>query len=213
VKIYFVRHAESKGNAGGEYDRSMSGSLSKNGHAQAQALVERLLNYDFDRILVSPLERTVNTILPYLKKTDRKAEIWPELVEARGRKDVDMDVPEEVRYGERVEILREARPHVTPRGDEAGNLLPPGDESYEEGQRRVTIAAKMLLEKHDMEDITFLVVGHACSGARFLEALMKIPLDGRFQHGNTGITFIEQKGNGDFIMRFQNRLSEEGVPG
>ena len=211
MKIYFVRHAQSVGNAGGEYDRSNASKLTDLGLQQAELLAERLMSYQFDDIIVSPLERTVRTILPYLKKTDRKAEVWPELVEARGRKDVEMEVPEVMRMGAPIGLPEEALPYLRIRDDEYGQNLAPGDENYQEGQRRVTVAGQKLLEKHDMEDITFLVVGHACSGARFLEALMKIPLDGRFQHSNTGMTLIEQKANGDFIMRFQNRLSEEGV--
>ena len=129
MKIYFVRHAQSVGNAGGEYDRTTASQLTELGRKQAEALAERLMGYGFDEILVSPLERTVRTILPYLKKTDRKAEVWPELVEARGRKDIEMEVPEVMRMGAPIELPEEALPYLVIREDEYGKHLAPGDEN------------------------------------------------------------------------------------
>ena len=87
MQLIFVRHGESVGNVGGELDSSHSSELTPTGCAQAQALVDRLLPMDFDWIVVSPLDRAMGTVLPYLERTGRTAEIWPELSEMAGRDD------------------------------------------------------------------------------------------------------------------------------
>ena len=208
MHIYFVRHAQSMGNMGGEYDMSFAGKLSDDGYRQAEHLAGRLENYQFDDIFVSPLERTVLTILPFLKKTGRIAEIWPGLVESRGNKKVYVDPPPHIRHGDPVELSEEARPCFKMRKDDDGTHLPPADETYWEGQRRAVRAGARILGLYDGTEKSVLVIGHACSGSRLLETLMKIPMDGRFSHRNTGISYIKQKENGDFVMPFSNRVSE-----
>lgn len=208
MKLCFVRHAESAGNASGQYNESFSGDLTEKGRQQALELVARLLPCRFDAVAVSPLERTVNTVLPYLERSGLRAEAWPELVEMRGRKDVDAEPPAEVRYGAPVEIPAAARGLVGLRPDPEGRLMPPPGESYQEGQRRARLAAARLLALYGGGEASVLLVGHACNGARVLEALMRIELDGRFQHHNVGITLMEQKANGDFIMRCMSRVPD-----
>ena len=209
MKLYFVRHGQSFGNVDGEYDQSLAGALTELGERQAAELAPRLAPFSFDAIITSPLERTVRTILPYLKETSQTAEAWPELVECRGRKDVDDPAPSEVRHGEPVALPEGAEPAVRLRTDEpAGTHMPPPGEIYAEGCRRARLAAERIVETWGGTDATVLLVGHACNGARVLESLLGIALDGRFQHHNTGMTFIEQKQDGDFIMRFMNRIPD-----
>lgn len=206
MKILFIRHAQCYGNLEGEYDTSYRTKLTPLGHKQAEALAEQLMKFDFNVILTSPAERAMYTLLPYLKLTGRKAEIWPEFVEMRGRKDIETPLPPEMRYNGNVEIPPDVSEFFTLRTDREGVLLPPSDESYEEGQRRATLAAQRLVQLYNNTDTFVLLVAHACNGARVLEALMKIPLDGRFQHTNTGATLMRQKPNGDFITMFVNRI-------
>jgi len=213
VKLYFVRHGESVGNVGGDYSMSVSGDLTARGREQAEVLVSRLAPLAFDAIIVSPLERTVHTILPYLMRTDQTAEVWPEIAEMRGRKDVDDPPPPEVRHGPQFEIPEAARSFLRLRDEPGAQCLPPPGEAYAEGQRRVRLACERLMKLYGGRDATVLLVGHACSGARLLECLMKIEMDGRFQHLNTGLTIIEQKANGDFIMRCMSRVPDAQLAG
>ena len=91
VTVYYVRHAESFANAKERYiaeGREAElpedlDALSPVGEQQAQALVAKLEPYAFDHILVSPLNRARATILPYAQQAGLRAEIWPELAEAR----------------------------------------------------------------------------------------------------------------------------------
>jgi broad specificity phosphatase PhoE len=206
MKILFVRHAQCYGNVDGKYDTGYKTRLTPLGYKQADALAEQLMKFNFDVILTSPAERAMHTVLPYLKLTSRKAEVWPEFVEMRGRKDIDTPLPPEIRYNGPVEIPADLREFFTLRADREGMLMPPLDESYEEGQRRATLAAQRLLQLYGNTETSVLLVAHACNGARVIEALMRIPLDGRFQHVNTGATLLQQKANGDFITLFVNRI-------
>jgi probable phosphoglycerate mutase len=207
MKLYFVRHGESFGNANEQYNMTMAGALTDRGNEQARELASRLATFKFDAAIVSPLERTVLTALPYLEAASLPAEAWPELIEMRGRKDIPTALPPEMRYGPEIVIPEAAGRHVRLRAEPEGRLLPPERESYEEGQRRVRQAAERIMSLWGGREATVLMVGHACNGARVLEALMKIELDGRFQHDNCGVTMMEQKLNGDFITRYVNRVA------
>ncbi|MBA4388105.1 MAG: hypothetical protein C0404_09000 [Verrucomicrobia bacterium] len=204
MRLYFVRHAETLGNVGGEYDQSSSGTLTPRGQKQARDLVKRLEKFEFSDIIVSPLERVVLTIMPFLKNKGRKAEAWPELAEMRGKRVQPDELPSEIRNGPAMELPKAAANFVQRRPDLDALLLPPPEESYSEGQRRVKLACDLIRNRYAGENVSILVVGHACNGARVIECLMGLDLDGRFQHDNAGITCIEQKLTGDFIMRFQN---------
>ena len=57
-------------------------SLTEAGLQNAENLVDTLKKYDFDEIYCSPFLRTVQTILPYLKKTNKKINIEYSLYES-----------------------------------------------------------------------------------------------------------------------------------
>jgi len=81
MKIYTIRHAESVGNAQGAYSTKESDDLSPKGVLQAEGLSDGLDGLSFDHIFVSPTDRTLLTIAPYLKKKGKEAEVWPDLSE------------------------------------------------------------------------------------------------------------------------------------
>lgn len=82
MKLLIIRHAESQGNATGDYSIDTADSLSDRGWEQAAALADDLSSHSFDQIIVSPLQRAIETITPYLQATNQQAELWPELAEA-----------------------------------------------------------------------------------------------------------------------------------
>ena len=81
LDIYIVRHAETMGNVTLDYSEINQNTLSPKGLQQVAALPAKLEGLKFDEILVSPAWRTQKTILSYLEKNDRKAEICPEIEE------------------------------------------------------------------------------------------------------------------------------------
>src|SRR4051794_16518782 len=91
LKVYYLRHAEAGHNVVKEWKDipkdqwpayvGNSGMFTPKGETQVLKVAEKLKPNRFDFIAVSPIWRTRNTILPYLKETKVKAEIWPELEE------------------------------------------------------------------------------------------------------------------------------------
>ena len=91
LKIYFIRHAEYGHNVVAEWRNvprdqwpayvGNGNMITPKGEAQLGPATEKLKQHHYDFIAVSPYLRTRHTVLPYLKATDAKGEIWPELGE------------------------------------------------------------------------------------------------------------------------------------
>lgn len=89
LDLYFVRHAQTQANAQGVHTTQTSSTFSEAGLAQVGALTAALKSYRFDAILVSPTERTQQTIRPYLEQSGKSAETWQELTECCWQHDRD----------------------------------------------------------------------------------------------------------------------------
>jgi phosphoserine phosphatase len=75
TKIIAVRHAESIANTQGIYQgQTYDTGLSSLGKKQAKALAARLLNEKIDKLICSPLKRTIQTALEISKSTGVKIE-------------------------------------------------------------------------------------------------------------------------------------------
>lgn len=70
--IHLLRHCISTDNEQGINGSLTDAPLSETGKQQAQDLVSKLQRYSFDLIIVSPLQRTVQTINPYLETLPTK---------------------------------------------------------------------------------------------------------------------------------------------
>lgn len=68
-KVYFVRHGETEGNAGG-YFQFPDTPLTQTGHDGARALAERFRHLKIDELIVSPFLRTQQTAEPISKVLD-----------------------------------------------------------------------------------------------------------------------------------------------
>jgi broad specificity phosphatase PhoE len=77
MRLHFLRHAESVANAELKSQFGKGDQLSPHGLVQAEAVVETLLQNGYDKIYVSPSLRTLQTIAPYLRRTNRRATILP----------------------------------------------------------------------------------------------------------------------------------------
>ncbi len=201
MRLMLIRHAESMGNATGEYSTAIADSLSPRGHEQAHTLADSLQAWNFAKIICSPLERTRDTIKPYLEATGQRAELWPEIAEACWH-----DVREEpaVRW----------RPQPAPplpkayaelfyyRADHAVRHTEP--ETFGEGLCRVHTAVDMLREMSRNTDGTVLMIIHG----HFIREVLNLLLDTRsmnpFHHVNCGMTLLEYQGV--WAMEFCNRL-------
>jgi broad specificity phosphatase PhoE len=199
MKLWIIRHAESKGNATGNYSTAVSDSLSDKGREQAAALGQCLAPRTFDRILVSPLLRTMETVTPYLHMTQQRAELWPEIAEACW-------------HPEREAPTNTWRTQPAPLSSAASRLFdyrdgaairPAHPESFGEGLRRVRVALDRLEALGEDRDASVLMVTHG----HFIRELLNLMLDTdtirEFTHDNGGITGLTFDGR--WTLDFCNR--------
>ncbi len=186
LHLYLVRHGESQGNATGDYSTLASGALSALGQAQAQHLVQPLSALHFDLIIVSPLQRALQTIAPYLMQTDQRAEVWPELAEVPLREDrvgiaeswtsQPAELPEELpgRYD-----FRE------------GQAIQPGpNEPLGQGLYRVEVVKRRLLALVEERPMTILMVSHGHFLRELMNSLFANPEIIFYRHENCGMSSI-----------------------
>lgn len=207
MKLYFIRHGQSVGNLTGDYSTPFHGVLSNNGETQANGLIQRLKGYKFDHIIVSPIKRAAYTILPYLKENNLIAELWSEVAEACYQNDIDGETSENIRYGNPIHFDEKDMKYFYFRYNDKHKALPPEDENYKEGLKRITWVYESVLHNYKGTDQSILVVGHYHAGSRLLEMFLGMEPLGRICHSNTGFSMLEELPSGDFQIRFINRLS------
>ena len=91
LKIFYIRHAEGGHNVKSDWEKKgipeadwpayvgNPDMFTPKGLKEVEAATEKLKRYQFDFIATSPMWRVRHTIIPYLKETGQKAEVWPEL--------------------------------------------------------------------------------------------------------------------------------------
>lgn len=194
MKLYIIRHAESQGNATGNYGTEVSDSLSSIGQKQAEALAEEL--QDFDRIIVSPRLRAMQTITPYLIKRDQKAEIWPELAEAcwhDNREEMTekwKSIPAKLTDSEsKIFTFRDNK-----------EIIPAPIETFGEGLCRIHKAFERIQKMAAESDESILMVTHG----HFIREFLNILLDTRnivdFHKDNCGMSLFTF--DGKWTMQF-----------
>ncbi len=186
LHLYLVRHGESQGNATGDYSTLASDALSALGHVQARHLARALSALSVDLVIVSPLQRALQTVAPYLVQSDQRAHIWPEVAE----------VPF---YGERDDIAESwtAQPAELPaelpdRYDFHGGraIRPAPNEPLGQGLHRVDVARRRLLALAEQTPMTILVVSHGHFLRELINSLFATPQIIFFHHDNCGMSSI-----------------------
>jgi len=81
TEIWFMRHAETIGDATKDYSGENNNRLSNEGLHQARLLAHEMDKMHFDTVLVSPMPAASLTIKPWLKNHHTNVETWPELSE------------------------------------------------------------------------------------------------------------------------------------
>jgi len=190
LKVYYLRHAESGANVEKQWKDvprdqwppyvGNADTFSPLGESQLPGVVEKLQKLHFDFIAASPLWRTRQTILPYLRAAGRTAEIWPELAEfkLRGRDDV---LPEKL-PPPGADLLTGGGPLVLPEDEQPFFTVPGGSatlckigEAPEQAEAdRQALVAKVvarLRERFGGTGKSVLLVGHGNAG-RLLASLL-----------------------------------------
>ncbi len=224
LRVCYVRHGESGQNVEKDWRDKPKESwpvyvgnmnmFSPLGEKQVAALTERLAGREFDFIAVSPMWRARNTILPYLRATNRKAEVWPELTEidaaAAGEAPATLPAASADLFapGRAVELPAEEEEFFTLRPD--GRLLYDfklGDgEPLREANRRAIAGRIMAMveERFGGTDKTVLLVGHGTAGYHLLRGYV----GGNMPKGpgikNTAMWMVEEQGDGTFKLLLYN---------
>jgi broad specificity phosphatase PhoE len=178
LHLYFVRHAETVANATKQYNDKTERTFTEVGEQQRRRLVNKLADYQFDAILVSPLWRAQHTILPYLQANELTAELWPELAECCWQDDHD------------------AKPSKTMRE---------GPPIINQDLARFRLAARLIQARFSRSGGTILVVGHSLSGSRLIRILSGSDPEQELNLLNTGLGFLRERHDGTFEIVSLNR--------
>ncbi len=161
----FLRHAASTSNESGLLAGRMPGVfLSKKGEKQAIALVTKLNSLQIDKVLVSPQERCLQTIKP-----------WLQHVRKRASEDVAF---QEMNYGEwsgaKLNKLSKSREWRQIQKAPSTFTFPNG-ESFLSAQRRVKRRLNLLSKKYPKSNI--LIVSHGDIIKLAVACTLKMDLD------------------------------------
>ena len=187
MRLLIVRHAESVGNASGNYGTAQADSLSPVGLAQAGRLADALGRDPFDRILVSPLQRALQTVAPFLEANDGTAEVWPELAEACWHETRE---PPDPTWDRAPATLPDSVPHARFAFRDGAPIRPGHPETFGMGLRRVHDALERLESEKGATDRRILLVAHG-HFIRELLTLMLCPAEPQaYHHDNCGMTTV-----------------------
>jgi len=230
LKVYYVRHGEGGHNVVSEWKHKPksewpayvgnSNVFTPKGEQQVAALTKELQGMKFDFIAASPIWRTRNTILPYLKASGQKAELWPELTETAGvpmewsASDSKSAKPSATLFkgGEAIQLPEAEQPFFTFR-DDGKSLLNTNDKDAEQKIANSVALARKTVElikaRFSKSGKSILLVGHGNSGSTLLHTLttskdLKVSLQ------NTGIWMAEEQPDGSFKLKMLNGKPYEG---
>ncbi|MEW6563737.1 MAG: histidine phosphatase family protein [Pseudomonadota bacterium] len=203
LDIYFVRHAQTVANASGQHNKQSSGSFSEDGERQIAELTETLRDLHFDAILVSPTERTLYTILPYLKQQQLTAAIWPELTECCWQEDRQA-TGGLLQKGKAIILEADAAPYFNFRN--AASAMHYSNRSYADGVAQVEEAYRLLRSDYFSSGKTILIVAHYHSGGLLLSKLLGIPREALPGPENAKLTHLRQDADGKFRLLMLNGL-------
>lgn len=223
LKVYFIRHAEGGHNVVKDWEGKPKDEwpayvgnpdmFTPKGEAQVVKATARLKQYHFDFIAVSPIWRTRHTILPYLRATGRKAELWPELAEFERwstnlTSELSLPAPSADLFtgGAAIALPDQERSCFILREDDR-RLFKPGKEARQSAADLNAVAEKtvdLVRARFGGSDKSILLVGHGNSGRLLLHALLKNSDAWKTTLVNTGIWKAEEQGDGSFKLRLLN---------
>lgn len=220
LTVYYLRHAEGGHNATADFVHRRVPTnawpawvgnpnvFTPTGLAQVNALSTNLLSYKIDFIAVSPLWRTRHTILPYLKRTKRTAEIWPELTET-----ASFSPPHGApkKPASNASLFSTGTVKMTPEEARYFRVRADGTGNRELKATNLTAVValaqrveKLLRARGGTNDYTVLLVGHGNAGLTLIRQLTRNP----HWHGvflrNATMWMAREKPDGSFALQMLN---------
>lgn len=224
LRVCYLRHAESGANVEYRWKQvpkdqwpdyvGNADAFSPEGREQLAGVVEKLRAIEFDLIAVSPLWRTRNTILPYLRATARRAEVWPELAEFHARTE---PAPEKLpppsadvfTGGGRLKLPDSEQAFFALR-EGAGSLCRVAEDPAQAEADRLALTARvveLLRARAKSGDESVLLVGHGNAGRLLASVLTGDPrwVDGEdTQIRNAKLWCAEEQADGSFKLTLFN---------
>jgi broad specificity phosphatase PhoE len=183
--FYLVRHGESEANAAHRFSGRLDSPLTEVGRRQAEALAGVLGDVAFDRIVATPLSRSLDTALAVARRRKMPVDVERDLVE--------IDVGEAT--GKAFDEIR-----GVPQWRDDGFVSWPGGETLEQVLERGLRAMRRLARQTDGG--TILVIGHGgvtrILVSHFLGVLPKLD---RSPATNTNVTEVSFDGEGGRVVR------------
>ena len=183
--FFFVRHGESEANASHRFSGRSDSPLTERGRQQAAAVADALAEVPFDRIVATPLSRSLDTALVIARRRRMPVDVEPGLVE--------IDVGD--RTGAHFDEVR-----GLPEWKDDGFVSWPGGESLEQVLERGLRAVRRLAR--ETSGGTVLVIGHG-GVTRILVShyLGLLPKLDRSPATNTNVTVIVTDGETGRVER------------
>ena len=151
TEVYLIRHAVTSNNKSGKFQGSSDIPIDEEGWEQAEILKERLLRERIkpDKIFVSKLSRTQQTIAPFANELKMEFEVLEGIEEINGGKLEGVYMPDLLKdYAEEIELS-----HTFPY-----RVNMPGGESGQNAYERVVAAFKRVVSEYKSQ--TVLLVSH-----------------------------------------------------
>lgn len=196
--FFFVRHGESEANAAHRFSGRQDSPLTERGRQQAEVVANALEAVPFDRIVATPLSRSLDTALVIGRRRRMPVDIVADLIE--------IDVGD--RTGATFDEVR-----GLPDWKDDGFVAWPNGENLDEVLARSLRALKKIHK--DTEGGTVLVIGHGgvtrILVSHFLGILPKLD---RSPATNTNVTVIVTDGTSGRVERlFESAHVADAAPG
>ncbi len=196
--FFFVRHGESEANAAHRFSGRQDSPLTARGRLQADIVANILDGVPFDRIVATPLSRSLDTALVIGRRRKMPVDVVSDLIE--------IDVGD--RTGTAFDEVR-----GLPEWKDDGFVAWPNGESLEQILERSMRALRAI--HHDVPGGTVLVVGHGgvtrILASHFLGILPKLD---RSPATNTNVTVIVSDGESGRVERlFESAHVADATPG
>lgn len=200
LDIYVVRHAETLANVTGVHDSYNDNTLSERGLAQVDALTRDLANHRFDAVLVSPAERALLTIQPYLRKSGMVGIIWPELTECCWQRERGEDG--RLHMSQAIRLPDDIAAQFTFR--DSDSAFEYANQNYADGVAQVRQAVSLLKQHYYNSGKRILIVTHYHAGAVLMGELLGVSRDSLPGLKNARVSHLRQQPDGRFELLSTN---------
>lgn len=208
LDIYVVRHAETLANVTGVHDSHSDNTLSERGLAQVDALTRSLANHRFDAVLVSPAERALLTIQPYLRQSGSVGVIWPELIECCWQQERGEDGS--LQTGQAIHVPAEIAAQFTFR--DGDSTFAYANRNHADGVAQVRQAVSLLKQHYYNSDKRILIVMHYHAGTVLMGELLGVSRDSLPGLKNARVSHLRQLPDGRFeLLTINGQMAPDAV--